>query len=497
MRYLFRFSLFFVLLICSSKMLSQAVWGCLANPGFESQYIKSTYFFAGNWRNGVQFYEYNPSDNTGLYTLHPSDSRHLGWSENVNYRTFAVNSMIETGVNVINMSYWGTRGTDNWAYWAPMQTSTYAHDQLFEIALDKHILVAPYIESYAATTNCDGFSFMDDFPGSASDPAPQLITLIEDLVDRYLSNPDNARWPEVWARAYDQDGEERYLISIIHVASNQAGVNDQQFAEGFDLVADSIYNATGFRIGFLLDILPVATYSPGSYKLEPGNADTWLVDQKSILGVQCFIPEIWTGFDNDSALVAWKRDYCHRWSNTSVPFIIDVSPGYDAHVVFPSSLVYGNNQAWRDSLTAIAEDIPADGITVNTWNGYTEGFAAVPTLEYGSASYSWVSNLYEMYALPEPSVATHVLSIDMVQIDICPNPFSSGTTITYYIRSRQKVILKMIDLQGREVAVLVNEVKQPGEYAVEFNSAELPNGMYYYQLIAEEIIQSRKCSILR
>ncbi len=56
--------------------------GYLANPGFENEAIKSVFFFTGNWRNGVQFYDYMPSDNRGLYTLHPTDARHLGWSEN-------------------------------------------------------------------------------------------------------------------------------------------------------------------------------------------------------------------------------------------------------------------------------------------------------------------------------------------------------------------------------------------------------------------------------
>jgi hypothetical protein len=33
------------------------VWGRLANPGFENEPVKSTVFFTGNWRNGVQFYD--------------------------------------------------------------------------------------------------------------------------------------------------------------------------------------------------------------------------------------------------------------------------------------------------------------------------------------------------------------------------------------------------------------------------------------------------------
>ena len=425
-----------IFLITGSPVLTtgktQITWGRLANAGYENLYIKSIFFFAGNWRNGIQFYEYNPSNNTGLYTEHPSDSRHLGWSESQAYRDFALNEMIMAGFNVINMSYWGPRGTDNWAYWAPMQTSTYAHDELFNTALDKKILVAPYIESYAATDSSAGFSFADSFPGDTTDPDPQLIVIIEDLVDRYLVHPANSRWPEVWARAYDQEGKERYIISLIHVASNQAGMDIQHFASGFDYIANRIFDDTGIQIGFLLDALPESAYAPGNIKITPENAEPWLSGQMSLLGIQCFIPEIWTGYDTDTALIVWKRNFSRRWNKTSIPFIMDVSPGYDASLIFPGSMVYGNNQTWRDSISAIVEDIPAEGITVNTWNGYTEGFAVVPTLESGSSNYNWINGLCKMYTIPDVSVINATQNPGNKIISIYPNPFHEGI----FVKSR-------------------------------------------------------------
>ncbi len=117
-KYTFLFA--FVLFFFQHGFADDPVWGRLANPGFENQAVKSTLFFTGSWRNGLQFYDYNPSDNTGLFTIHPADARHLGWSELASNRDFAVNTMVDTGVNVINMSYWGLPGTNNWAYWAPI-----------------------------------------------------------------------------------------------------------------------------------------------------------------------------------------------------------------------------------------------------------------------------------------------------------------------------------------------------------------------------------------
>ena len=64
-----------------------------------------------------------------------------------------------------------------------------------------------------------------------------------------------------------------------------------------------------------------------------------------------------------------------------------------------------------------------------------------------------------------------------------PNPCNSVTSIDFSVPSRQMTTLKVYDIQGREVAVLVNEMKLPGEYTVTFNTKELPDGVYFYQLI--------------
>ena len=39
-------------------------------------------------------------------------------------------------------------------------------------------------------------------------------------------------------------------------------------------------------------------------------------------------------------------------------------------------------------------DLPVSGVVFNTWNGYTEGYAAVPTLENGDADFRWMQELF-------------------------------------------------------------------------------------------------------
>ncbi len=73
-----------------------------------------------------------------------------------------------------------------------------------------------------------------------------------------------------------------------------------------------------------------------------------------------------------------------------------------------------------------------------------------------------------------------------------PNPFNPTTNIKFRIANFGFVSLKIYDVLGREVATLVNEEKQPGEYEVEFDGSELASGIYFYQLKAGDFIETRK-----
>ena len=67
-----------------------------------------------------------------------------------------------------------------------------------------------------------------------------------------------------------------------------------------------------------------------------------------------------------------------------------------------------------------------------------------------------------------------------------PNPFNPSTKIDYVVSSGEKVSLKVYDLLGREVATLVDEYKQAGNYTVTFNAENLTSGVYIYRLVSGE-----------
>lgn len=494
---MYRFTGLFCLafLLFQFALAQNQVPGYLANPGFENQPIKSVFFFTGNWRNGVQFYDYNPSDNRGLYTIHPSDARHLGWSENQSNRDYAVQTMIDAGVNVVNMSYWGLPGTDNWAFWSPMQSSTASHDELFNSALGKDILIAPYIESFAQTDDFDGYSFADDFPGTIANPAPLLIEKIEDLVDRYLSNPANSQWPSKWARVYDQVGTERYLISIIHVSSNKESITDRDFAAGFDQVADVVFENTGFRVGFALDILPPDSYAPGSFKATPSLTGTWLALQSSVLAIQCFLPEIWTGKSDESELIAWKRNYHNSWINTGIPFIHDLTPGYDAHIVFPSSPVYGNTLSWLDLQTQAIQDFGSLSLTFNAWNGYTEGMAGVPTVNYGDAIYLWLCAQFGGNC--SSSLERTIGNSSQGKLEVFPNPVTHHAELRLTDRGEQILSYELLGNTGISLEARKLNSSSGSDASLHISMEDYLPGLYFLHVKTNKSLYTKKVLKLR
>jgi hypothetical protein len=78
-----------------------------------------------------------------------------------------------------------------------------------------------------------------------------------------------------------------------------------------------------------------------------------------------------------------------------------------------------------------------------------------------------------------------------------PNPFNPATRIIFYIPGNQLVTLKIFDLLGREIAVLINEQRQTGVHSVNWNASGFPSGVYFYRLQAGSFTETKKLVLLR
>jgi hypothetical protein len=80
-----------------------------------------------------------------------------------------------------------------------------------------------------------------------------------------------------------------------------------------------------------------------------------------------------------------------------------------------------------------------------------------------------------------------------------PNPFNPSTRIKYSISTSSLVSIKVYNILGKEVAVLLNEQKNPGEYEITFNSAKynLASGVYFYKIAAGAFTSVKKMMLLK
>ena len=78
-----------------------------------------------------------------------------------------------------------------------------------------------------------------------------------------------------------------------------------------------------------------------------------------------------------------------------------------------------------------------------------------------------------------------------------PNPFNPMTTISFVQRGSAVTTLKVYDLLGKEVAVLLNEKKEPGTYSVQFDASKLSSGVYFYRLQSGGFVETKSMLLLK
>lgn len=78
-----------------------------------------------------------------------------------------------------------------------------------------------------------------------------------------------------------------------------------------------------------------------------------------------------------------------------------------------------------------------------------------------------------------------------------PNPFNPITKITFQIPNESKVVLKIYDLIGNEIATLVNEVVSAGFHEILFDGSKISSGIYFYSLVTNNNIITKKLILIK
>ncbi|HOP50162.1 MAG TPA: choice-of-anchor A family protein [Ignavibacteriales bacterium] len=78
-----------------------------------------------------------------------------------------------------------------------------------------------------------------------------------------------------------------------------------------------------------------------------------------------------------------------------------------------------------------------------------------------------------------------------------PNPFNPGTKISFEIPTSGNVVLKIYDINGKEVSTLINKFMSAGSYSVDFNASDLTTGVYFYRLSLGNSIMTKKMILVK
>jgi hypothetical protein len=78
-----------------------------------------------------------------------------------------------------------------------------------------------------------------------------------------------------------------------------------------------------------------------------------------------------------------------------------------------------------------------------------------------------------------------------------PNPFNPSTTIKFELPEASHVKLEVFDILGRELAVLVNEMRNAGLYEVQFDGPNLASGVHFYRLTSGQFRAVKKMAVVR
>jgi len=78
-----------------------------------------------------------------------------------------------------------------------------------------------------------------------------------------------------------------------------------------------------------------------------------------------------------------------------------------------------------------------------------------------------------------------------------PNPFNPNTRIRYSVPSISQVSLKIYNVLGKEIEIIVDEEKEAGTYEVNWNAANLPSGVYFYRIQSGSFVETKKMLLMK
>jgi hypothetical protein len=133
----------------------------------------------------------------------------------------------------------------------------------------------------------------------------------------------------------------------------------------------------------------------------------------------------------------------------------------------------------------------------NTFIVYNDGNDTlyIPPMDYVGAAPDMGA-----YEYGDPTSVKHEVNFVLYQYTLhqnYPNPFNPSTKIKFQIQNSKFTTLKIFNILGEEVAVLVSKKLNSGNHTYQFDGKNLASGIYYYQLMAGEFQDVKKMILLK
>ncbi|MHB1686497.1 MAG: T9SS type A sorting domain-containing protein [Ignavibacteriaceae bacterium] len=110
----------------------------------------------------------------------------------------------------------------------------------------------------------------------------------------------------------------------------------------------------------------------------------------------------------------------------------------------------------------------------------------------------WIRSVNEILKTMKKTTVTQPAPTKYVLNQNYPNPFNPSTIISFSVPQKSRVSLKIYDALGRLVSNLIDgEVKPSGNYNVSFNAGNLASGIYFYRLITNNYVSTKKMLLMK
>lgn len=243
---------------------------------------------------------------------------------------------------------------------------------------------------------------------------------------------------------------------------------------------------------YILMAVPYSGYLPAFYKL--GAFGTWNWKEADTISLAGQVTGLIVGVvpkSVDGAGVAHGR--VRTKDGTGVDGAI-VYAAVSSGAIPVNFTVTGSDGSYNlDGLTqddfilfADKPDYVPTGNTSATINYSTGGTTTVPDLTFDGVTTT------------EPgSGAASTVPAKLALYQNYPNPFNPSTHIQYDLPHDARVVLRVFNVIGQEVAVLSNENQTAGSHSIEFNASQLPSGIYFYRLQADNTVLTKKMILMK